>query len=40
LYAATFSVISITTGITLNYGFAVSYSGSAGNWTWLVAGTV
>ena len=39
LYAVAFSVISITTGITLNYGFAVSNFGPAGIWTWLIAGT-
>jgi amino acid transporter len=39
LYAVAFSVISITTGITLNYGFAISNFGPAGIWTWLVAGT-
>jgi len=39
LYAVAFSVISITTGITLDYGFAISNFGPAGIWTWLVAGT-
>ena len=38
LYAVGFSVISITTGITLDYGFAISNFGLAGIWTWLVAG--
>ena len=38
LYAVAFSVISITTGITLDYGFAISNFGPAGIWTWLVAG--
>lgn len=38
LYAVGFSVISITTGITLNYGFAIRNFGPAGIWTWLVAG--
>lgn len=38
LYAVAFSVISITTGITLNYGFAIGNFGPAGIWTWLVVG--
>ena len=38
LYAVGFSVMSITTGITLNYGFAIRNFGPAGIWTWLVAG--
>ena len=39
MYAAAFSVISITTGITLDYGFAIRNFGPAGIWTWLVAGS-
>jgi len=38
LYAVAFSIISITTGITLNYAFAVNNFGPAGIWTWLIAG--
>jgi hypothetical protein len=38
LYAVAFSVISITTGITLDYGFAIGNFGPAGIWTWLVVG--
>lgn len=38
LYAVAFSVISITTGITLNFGFAIGNFGPAGIWTWLVVG--
>lgn len=38
LYAVAFSIISITTGITLNFGFAVQNFGPAGIWTWLIAG--
>jgi amino acid transporter len=39
LYAVAFSVISITTGITLDYSFAIDHFGPAGIWTWLVAGS-
>jgi amino acid transporter len=38
LYAVSFSIISITTGITLNYAFAINNFGPAGIWTWLIAG--
>src|SRR5712691_5846306 len=38
LYAVSFSIISITTGITLNYAFAVANFGPASIWTWLIAG--
>ena len=33
-----FSVISITSDITLNYGFAIDHFGPASIWTRLVAG--
>ncbi len=38
LFAVAFSIISITTGLTLNYSFVVVNFGPAGIWTWLIAG--
>ena len=38
LYAVAFSVISITDGVTLNYGYAIDHFGPVCIWTWLVAG--
>src|SRR6201985_2902106 len=39
MFAIAFSIISITTGIFLNYGFGLSYWGPAAIWTWpIVAG--
>jgi len=37
--AIAFSIISITTGIFLNYGFGLAYWGPAAIWTWLRKGT-
>jgi amino acid transporter len=34
MFAIAFSIISITTGIFLNYGFGLSYWGPASIWTW------
>ena len=36
IFAIAFSVISITTGIFLNYGFALNWFGPAAIWTWPV----
>src|SRR5438876_5684484 len=38
LYAVAFSIISITTGITLNYAFGLANFGPASIWTWVIAG--
>ena len=38
MFAIAFSIISITTGIFLNYGFALSYWGPASIWTWPIVG--
>src|SRR3981081_4950131 len=38
MFAIAFSIISITTGIFLNYGFALSYWGPAAIWTWPIVG--
>ena len=34
MFAIAFSIISITTGIFLNYGFGLAYWGPAAIWTW------
>ena len=36
MFAISFSIISITTGIFLNYGFGLSHMGPAAIWTWPV----
>lgn len=38
MFAISFSIISITTGIFLNYGFGLSYWGPASIWTWPIVG--
>src|SRR5216683_4319465 len=38
MFAIAFSIISITTGIFLNYGFGLAYWGPASIWTWPVIG--
>ena len=38
MFAIAFSIISITTGIFLNYGFGLSYWGPASIWTWPIVG--
>src|SRR6202046_4974247 len=38
MFAIAFSVISITTGIFLNYGFGITHWGPASIWTWPVVG--
>ncbi len=38
MLAIAFSIISITTGIFLNYGFGLSYWGPASIWTWPIVG--
>src|SRR6201986_3085990 len=38
LFAIAFSIISITTGIFLNYGFGLAYWGPAAIWTWPIVG--
>jgi amino acid transporter len=38
MFSVSFSIISITTGIFLNYGFAVSNWGPASIWTWPIIG--
>ena len=38
LYAVAFSIISITTGISLNYAFGLNNFGPAMIWIWLIAG--
>jgi len=38
MFAIAFSIISITTGIFLNYGFGLAYWGPASIWTWPVVG--
>lgn len=37
LFAVSFSVISITTGIYTNFGFAISNFGPASIWLWIPA---
>lgn len=37
-FALAFSIVSIITGITTTYGFALAVSGPRGIWMWLVAG--
>jgi len=37
LYAVAFSIISITTGISLNYAAAIGAMGPASIWLWIVA---
>jgi hypothetical protein len=34
LFAISFSIVSISTGIFLNYGFAINQFGGASIWTW------
>src|SRR5215468_8280332 len=38
MFAIAFSIISITTGIFLNYGFALTHWGPASIWTWPIVG--
>jgi amino acid transporter len=38
MFAIAFSIISITTGIFLNYGFGLAYWGPAAIWTWPIVG--
>ncbi|HSR86943.1 MAG TPA: amino acid permease [Streptosporangiaceae bacterium] len=38
MFAIAFSIISITTGIFLNYSFGLSYWGPASIWTWPIVG--
>src|SRR6202162_5366450 len=38
MFAIAFSIISITTGIFLNYGFGLTYWGPASIWTWPIVG--
>ena len=38
MFAIAFSIISITTGIFLNYGFGLSHWGPASIWTWPIVG--
>ena len=38
MFAIAFSIISITTGIFLNYGFGLLYWGPAAIWTWPIVG--
>jgi amino acid transporter len=38
MFAIAFSIISITTGIFLNYGFALTHFGPASIWTWPIVG--
>src|SRR3982074_3375220 len=40
LYAVAFSIISITTGISLNYAAAIGALGPASIWLWIVAALV
>jgi amino acid transporter len=37
LFAISFSIVSISTGIFLNYGFAINQFGGASIWTWPIA---
>ncbi|MCW2686906.1 MAG: amino acid permease, partial [Mycobacterium sp.] len=37
LFAIAFSIVSISTGIFLNYGFAINQFGGASIWTWPIA---
>ncbi len=39
LFSIAFSIVSISTGIFLNYGFAINEFGGAAIWTWPVAAT-
>ena len=38
LFAVAFSIVSISTGIFLNFGFGINAFGPAMIWTWLIAG--
>src|SRR6266581_1276845 len=38
MFAIAFSIISITTGIFLNYGFGLQHWGPASIWTWPIVG--
>ena len=38
MFAISFSIISITTGIFLNYGFGLTHWGPASIWTWPIVG--
>ena len=38
MFAIAFSIVSITTGIFLNYGFGLAYWGPASIWTWPIVG--
>src|SRR5246127_2847120 len=38
MFAIAFSIVSITTGIFLNYGFGLTYWGPASIWTWPIVG--
>ena len=38
LFGVSFSIISITTGIFLSFGVAMSYFGPASIWEWLIVG--
>src|SRR5215813_5294035 len=38
MFAIAFSIVSITTGIFLNYGFGLAYWGPAAIWTWPIVG--
>jgi len=38
MFAIAFSIISITTGIFLNYAFGLAYWGPASIWTWPIVG--
>ena len=38
MFAIAFSIISITTGIFLNYGFGLTFWGPASIWTWPIVG--
>lgn len=38
MFAIAFSIVSITTGIFLNYAFGLSYWGPAAIWTWPIVG--
>jgi len=38
MFAIAFSIISITTGIFLNYGFGIQHWGPASIWTWPIVG--
>src|ERR1700746_2597972 len=38
MFAIAFSIVSITTGIFLNYGFGLPYWGPGSIWTWPIVG--